>query len=222
MAKLFVPIFLKIFQVFYKSKNKTHTDRQTRSWRDIMSTFFMRGRTVGWTGDSLFNVAGHPREHFGTNFVGPLPLWNFTPEIFVPVFWTLYQHCATQYSPCSRFVNSPQFSTFTLQNPHTRATDTFHFSPFVSVPISFVQQITASVFLAQNKHKVNTESTHMKPLKTDVKGIFYQALPGFREGFAFWKVLRLRPFVFLLPATCRLTRVRGTDGEILTGENRSK
>ena len=61
------------------------------------------------------------------------------------------------------------------------------------------------------------------PLQTKkVKAVFYPMLRPFRNSIAFWNVLRLRRFVFLVTARCRWWRwVWITDGITVTGEERS-
>jgi hypothetical protein len=58
-------------------------------------------------------------------------------------------------------------------------------------------------------------------VKVFVKVLFYPMLPDFQNSPAFWKVPRLRPFVFLVRVTCIWRCVSSTGRKILTGENRS-
>jgi hypothetical protein len=48
-----------------------------------------------------------------------------------------------------------------------------------------------------------TDAEHHLPYKDQVKVRFYPMLPDFRNSTAFWKVPRLRPFMFLVRSAGR-------------------
>ena len=47
------------------------------------------------------------------------------------------------------------------------------------------------------------DTLNVNHLKTKLEVLFYQMLPDFLQSIAFWKVLRLRPFVLSVRTTCR-------------------
>jgi hypothetical protein len=57
--------------------------------------------------------------------------------------------------------------------------------------------------------------------KKKVKVLFYPVLPDFLKSIAFWKVSRLRPFIFLVRPACRWRWVWSTNVMTETRENRS-
>jgi hypothetical protein len=54
-----------------------------------------------------------------------------------------------------------------------------------------------------------------------VEAVFDSVLPGFRKKIAFWRVPRLRLFVFMVRTTCRWRWIWSVGGMVQTGESRS-